>query len=108
MRRLARIVARNLARNVTCGSAFSTFFVLGLLFRASGVKVVRSVVRSLGRNVARNVARNARPSAVLQHALKTTLFSAGNQAISRYVTLPGIESGPHGPREATRKDLGLL
>ena len=65
-------------------------------------------MRSLGRNVARNVARNARPSAVLQHALKTTLFSAGNQAISRYVTLPGTESGPHGPREATRKDLGLL
>ena len=76
-RRLARTLARTLARNVTCGSAFSTFFVLGLLFRASGVKVVRSVVRSLGRNVARNVARNARPSAVLQHALKTTLISAG-------------------------------
>ena len=78
MRRLARIVARNLARNVTCGSAFSTstFFVLGLLLRASGVKVVRSVVRSLGRNAARNVARNARPSAVLQYALKTTLISA--------------------------------
>ena len=26
VRRLARIVAKNLARNVTCGSAFSTFF----------------------------------------------------------------------------------
>ena len=76
MRRLARIVARNLARNVMCGSAFSTFLVPGLLFQASGVKVVRSDVRSLGRNAARNVARNARPSAVLQYALKTTLISA--------------------------------
>ena len=76
-RRLARTLARTPARNVTCGNAFSAFFVLVLLLRASGVKVVRSVVRSLGRNVARNVARNARPSAVLQHALKTTLISAG-------------------------------
>ena len=76
-RRLARTLARTLARNVTCGNAFSTFFLLGLFLRASGVKVVRSVVRSLGRNAARNVARNARPSAVLQYALKTTLISAG-------------------------------
>ena len=75
MRRLAKNLARNLARNVTCVSAFSTFFFLGLLFRASGVKVVRSVVRSLARNAARNVARNARPSAVLQYALNTTLIS---------------------------------
>ena len=75
-RRLARTLARTPARNVTCGNAFSVFFVLVLLLRASGVKVVRSVVRSLGRNAARNVARNARPSAVLQYALKTTLISA--------------------------------
>ena len=64
MRRVARILARNLARNVTCGNAFWIIFVLRLLFRASGIKVVRSVVRSLCRNAARNDAGNARPSAL--------------------------------------------
>ena len=75
MSSLARNVARNVARNAASVSTFSAFFFLGLLLRASGFKVVRSVVRSLARNVARNVARNARPTAVLQYTLNTTLIS---------------------------------
>ena len=47
MRRLARIVARTLARNVTCGSAFSTFFVLVL--SKGALKRIRDQLKSIER-----------------------------------------------------------
>ena len=84
-------LARNVARNAASVSTFSAFFFLGLLLRPSGLKVVRSVVRSLSRNVARNVARNARPTAVLQYTLNTTLISLRKCQVSRYVTLHDSE-----------------
>ena len=108
MRSLARNVARNVARNAASVSTFSAFFFLGLLFRASGLKVVRSVLRSLARNFERNDARNACPTALLQYTFNTTLISLRKCEDSSYVTLHDTESGHHRPREATREDLGVL
>ena len=101
-------LARNVARNAASVSTFSAFFFLGFLFRASGLKVVRSVLRSLARNVARNDARNVCPTAILQDTFNTTLISLRKCEDSSYVTLHDIESGHHRPREATREDLGVL
>ena len=71
-------------RNVATVSRVSAFLFLGLLSRASGLKVVGSVLRSLARNVARNGAKKARPSAALTSLRNRT-------EISRYVTLHDTE-----------------
>ena len=59
---------------------------MGLLFHASGLKVVRSVVRSLARNVARNVARNDLRKACFYAASSQRGDSENSEVHSRSLT----------------------